>query len=125
MPTSNETCTATVERYIAMLNDGQHTGIDFVALYADGATIEDPVGSTPLSGAEAIAQFYDAIPAQRSAVLTDIRTVAGEVVFAFDLNLSFPDNKMTIRPIDHMRINEDGKIASMRAFWSDDNVSFG
>ena len=32
---------------------------------------------------------------------------------------------MTIKPFDMMVINEYGKIASMRAFWSDEDITFG
>jgi steroid delta-isomerase len=125
MPASNEICRQTVEKYIAMLNDGTQTGADFVKLYAAGATIEDPVGSDVLTDNAAIVAFYDAIPATRTAVLGETRVVAGEAVFAFDLNLEFPDNKMTIKPVDAMKFDDEGKITSMRAFWSDDDVSFG
>lgn len=124
MTASNEICRQSVEKYIALLNDGSNTGADFVALYAEGATIEDPVGSEARQGNAAIEDFYNAIPATRSAVLNDIRVVAGEAVFGFDLSLEFPDNKMIIKPMDAMKFDEDGKITSMRAFWSDDNVSF-
>ena len=125
MTATNQTCRDTVETYISLLNDGTRTGADFVPLYAENGTIEDPVGSEVRSGAAAIEEFYNAIPSERSAVLNDLRVVAGEVVFSFSLNLTFPDNKMTIKPIDAMRINADGRIASMRAFWSDEDVTFG
>ena len=125
MATTNQACRATVEKYIAMLTDDSKTGADFTALYAEGATVEDPVGSAQLSDAAAIEEFYNAIPADRAATLRDLRTVAGEAVFSFELTMNFPDHKMTIKPFDMMVINEDGKIASMRAFWSDEDITFG
>ncbi|HMY08746.1 MAG: nuclear transport factor 2 family protein [Nocardioidaceae bacterium] len=125
MATTNQTCRDTVEKYIAMLNDDSKTGADFLSLYAKGATVEDPVGSQQLSDAAAIEAFYNAIPADRAATLLELRTVAGEAVFSFELTMNFPDHNMTIKPFDLMVINEDGKIASMRAFWSDEDIAFG
>ena len=43
-----EHMTAVVQRYVAALNAGDLDGI--VALFADDATVEDPVGSEPRCG---------------------------------------------------------------------------
>lgn len=45
---SVEHMTAVVQRYVAALNAGDLDGI--VALFADDATVEDPVGSEPRRG---------------------------------------------------------------------------
>ena len=45
-PDMSETITATVHRYLELIGTG--TADDIVALFADDATVEDPVGSEPL-----------------------------------------------------------------------------
>lgn len=64
--------TAAVHAYVAALNAGDLDAI--VALYADDASVEDPVGSTPLVGTEAIRAFY-----ARSTAMPLQVTLDGEV----------------------------------------------
>ena len=64
--------TAAVHAYVAALNAGDLDAI--VALYADDASVEDPVGSTPLVGTEAIRAFY----ARSTAIALQV-TLDGEV----------------------------------------------
>ena len=56
MAASTERIREVVEQYVALVGSG--TADEIVALYADGATVEDPVGSDVLTGAEAIRGFY-------------------------------------------------------------------
>ena len=55
---TTEHMTDVVQRYVAALNAGDLEGI--VALYADDATVEDPVGSEPQRGIAAIRAFMPA-----------------------------------------------------------------
>ncbi len=96
-------------------------------LFADDATVEDPVGTEPKVGREALAAFYriacDFVTAAR---LTGTPRVAGnEVAFPFEITTGAGDNTSIIAIIDVFRFDEDGKIVSMRAWWGGDNVRPG
>ena len=95
-----------------------------VALYADDATVEDPVGSPPKAGRKAIAEFYAyAIKSgARLKLAAPIRGSHGNsAAMAFDVELNMPQGDKTaravIRVIDVMTFDDAGKFSSMRAFW--------
>lgn len=96
-----------------------------VALYADDATVEDPVGGPVIAGREAIAKFYAAsmkvvLGARLSA---PIRGSHGDAAaMAFEVDLDWDGRRCTIHVIDVMRFDADGRIRSMQACWSPDDV---
>ena len=59
MAPSAEDIRKTVERYIEAVATG--TVDDVVALYAEGATVEDPVGTEPRTSVESLREFYGVI----------------------------------------------------------------
>ena len=124
MPTP-EHMQAAVRAYIAALNAGDIDAI--VALYAEDATVEDPVGSTPQRGLAQIRAFYTASLSMALQVALDgeIRAVANEAAFAFSVALVMDGKRITIRPIDVMRFDAQGRITSMRAFFGNHNISQG
>ena len=95
-----------------------------VALYAEDATVEDPVGSPVKSGRKAIAEFY-AFAIKSGAKLKLAAPIRGShgnsAAMAFDVELNMPQGDKTaravIRVIDVMTFNDEGKFSSMRAFW--------
>ena len=124
MPTP-EHMQAAVRAYIAALNAGDIDAI--VALYAEDATVEDPVGSTPQRGLAQIRTFYSASLSMALQVVLDgeIRAVANEAAFAFSVSLVMDGKRITIRPIDVMRFDAQGRITAMRAFFGNHNISQG
>lgn len=99
-----------------------------VDLYADDATVEDPVGKPPMQGKEAIAKFYknSIKTGAKLALAAPIRASQGqEAAMAFDVQLQMPQGPALIRVIDVMRFDGDGKIASMRAFWGLSDMQMG
>ena len=124
MPTP-EHMQAAVRAYIAALNAGDIDAT--VALYAEDATVEDPVGSTPQRGLAQIRTFYSASLSMALQVVLDgeIRAVANEAAFAFSVSLVMDGKRITIRPIDVMRFDAQGRITSMRAFFGNHNISQG
>lgn len=111
-----------VRRYIAALNAADLEAI--VALYADDATVEDPVGSPPHHGIDAIRAFY-AKSCQLPLVVAlqgDIRVAANEAAFAFTVAFAYQGQRTTIAPIDHFRFNAAGKVVSMRALFGAPNI---
>ena len=95
-----------------------------LSLFADDATVEDPVGTEPKVGRDALAAFYQiACDFVTAAQLTGTPRVAGnEVAFPFEITTGSGDNASMISIIDAFRFNEAGKIVSMRAWWGGDNV---
>lgn len=120
MPTADDrvqAITDTVNRYIALLAGGDVD--DLVSLYADDATVEDPVGGEVHIGSQAIKGFYSALAGlQREAELVSLRVAGHEAAFHFRLTVTAGDNKMRIEPIDVMVFDDRGKVSAMKAYWS-------
>ena len=117
-----EHMTEVVQRYVAALNASDLDGI--VALYADDATVEDPVGTEPKRGIEAIRAFYEeSVKLPLTVALTgEVRAAANEAAFAFTVSFEYQGRKTTIAPIDHFRFNDAGKVVSMRALFGKQNI---
>lgn len=114
--------TGVVQRYVDALNASDLDAI--VALYADDATVEDPVGSEPQRGIEAIRAFYAKslkLPLQ-VALQGAVRATVNEAAFAFSVSFEYKGRKTTISPIDHFRFNGAGKVVSMRALFGEKNI---
>jgi steroid Delta-isomerase len=119
---SAEHITATVNRYISLVSDG--TADDLVELYADDATVEDPVGGEVHIGRQAIHGFYSAMEGvERHCELVTLRVAGNEAAFHFKLTITAGDSRMLIEPIDVMVFGGDGKITAMKAYWSPDSVT--
>ena len=56
MAASNERIREVVEAYVDRVSNGSVDEV--LALYADGATVEDPVGTEVREGLDAIREFY-------------------------------------------------------------------
>lgn len=118
MAASNEHIRKVVERYVELIGSG--TADEITDLYADGATIEDPVGSDILTTRDQILAFYSTLEAmEQETRLIEARVCAGEAAFHFEVKTRVGDATYTLAPFDVMRFDEDGRISSMRAFWSD------
>ena len=111
----------TVQRYLEFAAQGNVDGI--VDLYADDATVEDPVGSEVHIGRQAIHGFYSQIPdTEKSADVVTLRTLGNEAAFFWTLNIDLGEGRIGIEIISTMTFNADGKIASMKAYWSPENI---
>ncbi|SPM35364.1 Ketosteroid isomerase-related protein [Mycobacterium rhizamassiliense] len=125
MPTADDkvqAITDTVNRYIALLGDGDVDGL--VGLYADDATVEDPVGGEVHIGSQAIKGFYSAVAnVDRQAELVSLRVAGNEAAFHFRLTITAGDTKMQIEPIDVMVFDGRGKVSAMKAYWSAADVT--
>ena len=114
---------AVVPAYVAALNAGDLEAI--VALYADDASVEDPVGSAPHRGRQAIRAFYArsvAVPLE-VALEGPVRVAGRECAFPFSVSLVYESQRMTFRPIDTFRFDEAGRIVQMRAYFGPANIS--
>jgi len=119
---SHQIAEQVADNYMRSLSEGDLDGV--MALYADDATVEDPVGTAPLKGKAAIGAFYQKtidlkVKAERTG---HVRYAAGEMVFPFVVTSNAGDTPMHIEVIDHFVLNEDNLIVAMRAFWSEANM---
>lgn len=118
----SETITATVQRYLELISKG--SADDIVALFAEDATVEDPVGSEPYVGSEAIKGFFATLESlERETELVSLRVCGHEAAFQFVITFSAGDTRMRLSPIDTMVFDSDGRIVSIRSYFSPSDVT--
>ena len=116
MAANSEHIRKTIDRYIEFMNAADFDSI--AELYAADATLEDPIGTEPLHGREAVRKFYASAVGNVTLELTGTpRVAAGQVAFPMRARIG---GTQILEIIDVMIFNDDGQIASMRAFWSTD-----
>lgn len=121
MPSAEDIADVVI-RYIELVAKG--SADDLAELYADDATVEDPVGGEVHIGRQAIHGFYSAVDnVERECELVSLRVAGNEAAFQFRLTVSSGDTRMRIEPIDVMVFDEDGKVAAMKAYWSAADVT--
>jgi len=110
---------AVVERYVEAFATQD---LDIIKdIFAPDARVEDPVGAPPHQGLEAVTEFYRGALAMGAKLkLTGKPRCAGNAV-AFPFKIQLPE--MTIHVIDVFEFDEQGKVASMRAYWGPDNIT--
>jgi len=112
---------------VKKLVDGvnNHDTVAIIDLYDDDATLEDPVGTDPQCGHDAIAAFYQqGFQVKIQFELTGpIRCAGNSAAFPFVATIDTGENKMRLEVIEVLEFNENGKIKSMRAYWGPDNYS--
>lgn len=121
MQRTPQTMEAVVHAYVRALNESNLNGI--VALFADEATVQDPVGAEPHRGRAAIRDFYAAslrLPLQVE-LEGQVRAVADSAAFAFRVSFDMDGRRHTICPIDVFRFDEAGRVLEMRAFFGPAN----
>ncbi len=106
-----EACTA----YVSLV--GSEDLDAMMALWADGCTVEDPVGTEVRVGKDAVREFYATLPPMGVSA-----TLAGPVcavpdgkaaAFSFEIDTA----GLVMNVIDVMTFDEEGKITSMTAYW--------
>ncbi|ANH36955.1 Steroid Delta-isomerase [Nocardioides dokdonensis FR1436] len=122
MAASNERIREVVESYVSLVGDG--TAAEIVDLFAEGATLEDPVGSAVRTTREELLEFYGMLEGlQQESRLVECRIAGSEAAFHFELRTITDGGTFTLGPIDVMRFDDDARITSMRAFWSDEDMT--
>jgi steroid delta-isomerase len=115
----------TVNRYLELLAKGQADAI--ADLYATDATVEDPVGGEVHIGRQAIHGFYSNVPGTNNETeVVTLRALGNEVAFFWRLIVNLGEGgKMTMEILSVMTFDDEGKIASMKAYWGPDNIKQG
>ena len=117
MPTPHDV-RALLERYAGAMNARDRA--TWIDCFADDAVQEDPVGTPPNIGRDAIAAFFDANDVPVTLRITADPIVIGDEVLAFfDVLAEIDGTTMTLpRIVDHIRLTPDGsRFASLRAFF--------
>ncbi len=120
------TMKAAMQAYVDHFNRSDAAAL--ADLYADDATVEDPVGSPLKRGKAEIAAFYKMAVATgaRLELAAPIRASHGNAAaMAFNVRLNMPEGKAHIQVIDVMTFNEAGKFASMQAYWGKSDMVMG
>ncbi|AVZ41376.1 MULTISPECIES: SgcJ/EcaC family oxidoreductase [unclassified Dietzia] len=123
MSASPEQIRATADSYIAALVAGDLEAV--LDLYAENATVEDPVGNgTVHEGKAAIREFYSSVVALKiEGEVLEARVCGDDLLFNFEITTHFDENSSaTINVWDLMTHDEQGKVASMRAYWTPENM---
>jgi steroid Delta-isomerase len=116
---SQETMKAAMQAYLDAFNSGHAAAV--AALYAEDATVEDPVGSPLKRGKAEIQAFYSHSIATGAKLSLDapIRGSHGAAAaMAFSARLGV----VTVRVIDVMTFDEAGQITSMKAYFGPGDI---
>jgi steroid delta-isomerase len=112
---SQEAMKAAMQAYIDAFNSGSVEAV--LALYAaEGATVEDPVGS-PLKRGKAQIQAFYAHSIATGAKLSLDAPIRGSHANSAAMAFSARIGALTVRVIDVMEFDEAGKFTSMKAYF--------
>lgn len=121
MPSSDEMI-ATVHRYVEAFENGDAEAV--AAIYADDATIEDPIGTPIKNGRSEILEFYKMGMASGAKLVLEgpVRVAKDYAAFAFQVRLSWDGSQQTIDVIDTFRFDDRGQIIEMKAYFGPINM---
>jgi steroid delta-isomerase len=116
-------CAALSARYAS-----ERRKADWLALYAEDALIQDPVGISPLDptghghkGRAALERFWDMIigPGNMQYRIRESYPCADECANVWSLTNKLPDgSEITVDLVSIYKVNAQGKLTMMRAYWS-------
>jgi steroid Delta-isomerase len=113
VPVSRGRIVEAVEGYLDAVRRSDVDGI--LSHYASGASVEDPIGSEPMTG-PAIREFYSRPRKVRFLERLGVIAVAGSYAgFAFHLELERSEGVLHVYVHETMRFDDDGKVVSMVA----------
>lgn len=127
----------TVQAYIDLFNAQDAQGI--AELYADNATVTDPVGTPSKDGKAAILAFYKMAVKNGAKLAKQGQTrIAGNyAAFSFTVTvgamtsvdedvavaIELPKGGIRIDVIDTFLFDNEGKVSEMRAYWGPSNIT--
>ncbi|GAA4545228.1 nuclear transport factor 2 family protein [Pseudonocardia xishanensis] len=121
MPSTDEIRTL-VLRYVDLLQSG--TGEELASLFADDAVVEDPIGTEPKVGHQAILAHYSDVAARDThSEMLALRVVDNEAAANFRVAMKLPDGRaIDVEPIDTFVVDERSRITSLRVYLGDDEI---
>lgn len=112
-----ESSAATVRQYLKLVAAGSIDAI--LELFAEDASVEDPVGSAPRVGTEEIRGLFASLGSlERETELLSLRVCGHEAAFQFAITIDAGDGPMRLEPIDTMTFDRHGKITSVRSYFT-------
>jgi ketosteroid isomerase-like protein len=107
----------------------------WLALFADDAVIEDPVGPSMFDksgaghrGKDAIANFYDTTisMSEKVTITIDHSIECGdEVARVGEISITLPGGQVgLVTCVNIYKVGADGKLVSLRSFWDQDSLEF-
>ena len=120
-----QTMTAAVQAYVDSYNASDLDGI--LSIFAEDATVEDPVGTPVKRGHEELRAFFGQGIEMGAKLTLDgpVRCAADHAAFPFHVTLELEGKSTRIDVIDVFRFDADGKVAEMRAFFGAENMGAG
>lgn len=115
---SPEQVRAVVDDYLASFPKKDRGA--FLACFADDATQVDPVPSPPNVGKQAIGQFWDNIIAIADTLepqLDRVSVCGNQAAVVFTMTARSGEGGSAIDIVDIFEVDDDGKIASLHAYW--------
>ena len=89
-------------------------------IYSSDALVEDPVGTDAHVGIGAVCAFYEgALKSGAKLALSGEPRCSGNTI-AFPFQVQMPG--ITVDIIDVFEFNAEGKVNSMKAYWSEENM---
>lgn len=93
----------------------------WLGLFADGATLEDPVGSEVRRGSAELVDFWQLVRSMADelslTLVGPVRVAGSEAAFAMEARTRVGETSLVVDVIDTMEFDEQARITSMRAYW--------
>ena len=115
---SPEQIRATVDAYVDAY--ARNDKAAFLALWAPDGVLEDPVGTPVHQGTEALSAFWDGARELADQILLSpvaVIVAGDEAAMVFEIHAEIGDGGVVMQAVDVMRVDEDGRLASVRAYW--------
>lgn len=108
---------AIADDYLKYLNDRKLNDILF--LFADGATVENPVGGDIILGKVSLRNFYSELFKKEASYTRtgEVRASGVEIAFPFQIRKDIDGTPTIIDVIEVFRFDSTDKIISVRSFW--------
>jgi steroid delta-isomerase len=115
---SPEQVRAVVDDYLASFPKKDRGA--FLECFADDATQVDPVPSPPNVGKEAIGRFWDNVANMADRLepqLERVHVCGNQAAVVFTIVARSGDGGSAIDIVDIIEVDDDGRIASLHAYW--------
>lgn len=121
MPTP-EQIEGAVRSYIDSYNAADLDAI--VDVFAEDAVVTDPVGTPPKTGQDEFREFFAAGVSMGAKLTLDgpIRVAEEHAAFPFHVMLEWEGKQQRIDVIDVFKVNDDGKVIEMTAYFGPTNM---